>query len=198
MCCSGVKCSAVPSSSPLHTHSCQRGEGQKTGEQGEGGNERGREGHWCSCSSHREEKFYIVHDHTSRNINISLTECPIPHSLVHFFLFFSFLSCSFLSITDSLGSDPHTHWDEGGNYCANMRIFCILLNFPTQNYTLYPRFCLIIHLLHLLKSFGKVMWSGKLSCEKKTRAVWWLLSQLKVRNRTLIHFFCFVPTVQNL
>lgn len=121
-----------------------------------------------------------------------------PSLFSPFFWFFSFLSCSFLSITDSLGSDPHTHWDEGGNYCANMRIFCILLNFPTQNYTLYPRFCLIIHLLHLLKSFGKVMWSGKLSCEKKTRAVWWLLSQLKVRNRTLIHFFCFVPTVQNL
>lgn len=71
------------------------GEGQKTGEQGEGGNERGREGHWCSCSSHREEKFYIVHDHTSRNINISLTECPIPHSLVHFFDFSLFFRAPF-------------------------------------------------------------------------------------------------------
>lgn len=28
-----------------------------------------------------------------------------------------------------------------------MRIFCILLNYPTRNYALHPTFCLIIHLL---------------------------------------------------
>lgn len=41
------------------------------------------------------------------------------------------------------------------NYCANMRIFCILLNYPAWNYTLHPTFCLIIHLL--VKRFWKVI-----------------------------------------
>lgn len=103
MCCSGVKCSAVPSRRKTTTHPLLSGrvgrlwgEGRRIGEQKK---KVMKEGERVTYAPVHRIDIHIVHFNMSSNMNTfrSFQYCPLFHSVVCFFSFFLFLLLFFVA-----------------------------------------------------------------------------------------------------
>lgn len=169
MCCSGVKCSAVPSSSEIAPA-------------GWTGEERLEE---AELRRRRRKKvtgsLHVIFHLAEQDVCMLVWHRLQVNQLPFFSLTaprFRLLSPSCLPVTAWWRESPL--WplrslvcDEAVNYQASMRIFSLLLNNQSPNYIHHPTFCLIIH--QLVIRFGGTTMHGYFE-SKNSCCICWMLS----------------------